>query len=161
MKFYGQTLRPKASNRRGTNEFLKARSLLILSSTLSLQVRVPASRRISSVCPPSISLYIFLVSPSSIHPASSSICEDLCCCLELRAEAGATNWWRRPETIKGEIHVSRLCYPNNTIAESLSAQPGKYNCGSRQGQRSFDFIRWFWLTSAHLDSFWGIRLSKS
>ena len=113
-------------------------------------------------CVPPLSRCIFsLVTPSAIHLGSSSIREDLCCCMELRAEAGATSWWRRPETMKGEIHVSRLCYPNYTIAESLSAQPGKHDCGSRQSQRSFDFIRWFWLTSAVLDSFWGTRLSKS
>ena len=51
-------------------------------------------------------------------------------------------------TAKGQMHVSRPRYPNDAIVASLSAQPGRYDCRSRRGQRSFDSIRWLWLTAA-------------
>lgn len=51
-------------------------------------------------------------------------------------------------TAKGQIHVLKPRHPNDAIAASLSAQPGIYNCRSRRGQRSFDSIRWLWLTAA-------------
>jgi len=55
--------------------FPKARSLLVLSSALSLQVRNWFQWRLVGfqACVPPLSRYKFsLVTPSSIHPASSS-----------------------------------------------------------------------------------------
>ncbi len=51
-------------------------------------------------------------------------------------------------TAKGQIHFSKPRHPNDAIAASLSAQPDRYDCRSRRGQRFFNPIRWLWLTIA-------------
>ena len=69
-----------------------------------------------------------LPSEISIHRASSA---PVAWVFELRRLQRISSTASPRSTAKGEIHVSKPYHPNDAIATSLSAQPGRYNCRSR------------------------------
>lgn len=72
-----------------------------------------------------------------------------CCCMELQAETAVTDRWHHLSMINSERRDPRL--GGHTTRTTLLRHPCRHSQAdrrSRQGQRSFDTDRWFWLTSA-------------
>ena len=91
---------------------------------------------------------------SSLRPSEMSIDQTSSAAgawiFELRQRIGGTASPR--PTSKGEIDVSKPRHLKDAIAASLPAQPGRYDCRSRRGRRSFGSIRWLLAHRRCLDS---------